>query len=87
MAWAPPPGPAAGGPQQQLQQHFLQQQLALSHGAAAGLGNPAAPHAPAALAPPTTDSLLSRFGLCAGDRVIGRFLVGDSGNKSRWYRG
>jgi hypothetical protein len=38
-------------------------------------------------APPNTDSLLSRFGLYAGDEVMGRFLVGKVGNKHRWYRG
>ena len=36
---------------------------------------------------PTTDSLLSRFSLKAGDFVEGRFLVGATGKKYRWYRG
>lgn len=35
---------------------------------------------------PTTDSLLSRFGLQAGDNVVGRFLVGE-GSDAHWFRG
>lgn len=46
---------------------------------------PAAPAAPPAA--PNTDSLLSRFGICAGDEVLGSFLIGDSGNYVQWYTG
>jgi len=45
------------------------------------------PAAPASVVPPSTDSLLSRFGLMSGDEILGRFLVGDSGNEWRWFRG
>ncbi|GBF93443.1 hypothetical protein Rsub_06576 [Raphidocelis subcapitata] len=42
---------------------------------------------PAAATSPSTDSLLSRFGLQAGDQVLGRFFLGDSTNQCRWYKG
>jgi hypothetical protein len=43
--------------------------------------------AAAAIPPPNTDTLLARFGLRAGDEIVGRFLVGDKGTKAAWYRG
>lgn len=86
MSWnPPPPGPLGGYPG-----GLVPSPLAPGDAAPTPAAIAAATAAAAAAASnmvPNTDSLLSRFGLRAGDAVLGRFLVGDSGAQFHWFKG